>query len=243
MATKKSVKERIPGVLFTVSNPSKLTPAGHALLRLFDEFSQKLASVDNSENICSDIQPDVPGDTSVSDEISRELAALNATKKSFKFMGEVSRGMGLITLPKGTRPSEFLESLLSGALPASPPMFISRVIPEDYVCAPNSQSFESVILPILKRRFDSFTDSVTWKLVYEKHGLTNLTREALIEMVHAVINEKHEVSVHEPEVTILVHLTIHSCGVAIVSKFEELSEFNLRKLIIRRQNEANSVVL
>ena len=241
MATKKSVKERIPGVVFTVSNPSKLTPAGNALLRLFDEFSQKMTPGDASENKCSDINLDVAAETSVSDEISRELAALNANKKSFKYMGEVSRGMGLITLPKGTRPSEFLESLLSAALPATPPMFISRVIPVDYVCAPNVQSFESVILPILKRRFDSFTESVTWKLVYEKHGLTNLTREALIEMVHAVIDEKHEVSVHEPQFTILVHMTIHSCGVAIVSKFEELDEFNVRKLIIRRQNEGNSV--
>jgi hypothetical protein len=176
-------------------------------------------------------------DLNISDEIENELAQLKASKRNFKYIGELSRGIGLLSVPRKITPSHFLFTLLSGDLPSVPPMFVSRVFPLDWVCAPNQVSFESVVVPLVKEKFASFPDDLTWKLEFDRHGLTNITKESAIGCLHDVIDPRHEVSIHNPDVVVMIQVTTQTCGVSLLRGFDKLCNYNLRKLILERRAE------
>lgn len=229
---KSVVRERVPGLLFTVSNPSKLQLAANSLLALCDShYSQADESVLTTDEIPES------DNVNISDAIEQELSQLNASKRNFKYLGELTRGIGLLSFPRKTTPSDFVFTLLSGDLPSVPPMFVSRIIPIDWVCAPNQVSFESVIVPLVKAKFASFTDDITWKLELDRHGLTNITKESAIECLHSVIDPRHEVSIFNPDVVVMIQVTTQTCGVSLLRGFDKLCNYNLRKLILERRAE------
>ncbi len=216
---KLSHTERVPGILFTLGHPSKIQQGANVLLRLLDSFDAE-SGYDESNQ-----------DLSVSDAIANELAALEKTKRRFRFAAELSRGCGLISCPKKIIPSNVVYSLLTENCPAVPLQLISRVEPLDVVCAPNLVSFETVCVPYIRDKFRLLTTDTTWKVVFDKHGETNITRERVIELAHSVIPEQHEASVHEPQIVILVHIFQSICGVGLLRDYDQLSQYNIRKLV------------
>jgi hypothetical protein len=90
------------------------------------------------------------------------------------------------------------------------------------------------MLPVIKAAFDALTTDVTWKVVLDKHGLTNITKENLVDMLLAAIPERHEVSIHEPQIVVMVQVTQKTCGVALLKDYDALCEYNIRKLILQR---------
>ena len=219
--------DRTPGVIFTISSPSKLNAGSNALLGLFDAVLNKAKEDDTTEII--DDQS-----LNVSDEIARELDELSKDPKHYRFVSELSRGVGLIGFKKSLRPSDFVYSLLKNHCPSVAPLFVSRLLPVDVVCAPNLTSFESVIVPAISAKFKSFEADVTWKIVLDKHGLTNLTKEKIIDMTQSVIEERHEVSISSPEIVIMIQVCQSMCGVGFLREYEELAEYNIRRLIANR---------
>ena len=217
--------DRSTGIVFTLSAPSKVKQAGNALLALLDPLG-----VDASTNE----QPDVVTG-SVSDAINLELRELKKANKRFKFACELSRGVGLIGFNKALVPSDFVYDLLSNNCPSVPPLFVCRTDPVDVVCAPNLVSFETVCLPAIAAKFKSFPADVTWKVVYDKHGESNLSREKAIELIQSVIEDRHEVSIHAPDVTVMIHVFQSMLGVGFLRDYDSLCEYNIRKLVASRQ--------
>jgi hypothetical protein len=219
--------DRIPGLIFTISTPSKLKQSSNSVLALLDAVKVDPNEVDHPRILTSNAG-------SVSDEISRELQELSKSSKLYKFSSELSRGMGLISFSKELVPSEFVYRLLKNNCPASPPMFVSRLIPVDVVCAPNIQSFESVVVPAIHKKFKEFSEDVSWKVIFDRHGLTNLTKDKAIELAQGVIDDRHEVSIFEPDIVIMIQITQSMCGVGFLKEYDQLCEYNLRKLILNR---------
>jgi hypothetical protein len=222
------IRERQHGVFFTVSNPSKLQQASRALLSLLNPLCD---TADSCEDECT-IQESA-GKT-VSEQIAAELGALKATSRKIWYAGELCRGIGHIVTKKPVSPSQLIHSLFAGDLPMMPPLFISRILPVEWTCAPNQKSFTAVMLPVVSANFKAFTNDVTWKLVFEKHSLTDMTKDGLINALHDSIEARHEVSIYEPQITILVQITTQVCGVALVEDFDKFEAYNLRKFIISR---------
>jgi tRNA(Ser,Leu) C12 N-acetylase TAN1 len=110
-------------------------------------------------------------------------------------------------------------------------MFVSRIDPVDVACAPNLASFEAVCVPAIETKFKSFPSDVTWKVVYEKHGESNLTREKAIELAESVIEDRHEVSIHNPDIVIKIHIFQSMCGMGFLRDYDNLCEYNIRKLV------------
>ena len=214
--------ERSPGILFTTSTPSKLQPSANVVLGLLDAMYHASSDLGHSEH----------GDTvNVSDALAQELSELSKASRKFRFTAELSRGIGLISVPKPLVPTEVVHSLLTGSLPSVPPMFVSRVIPVDFVCAPNVESFKSSLLPMIQSAFTRLPVDTTWKVVLDKHGLTNLTKEILIDLLQGAIPERHEVSIYDPNIVIMVQITQQMCGVGLLKDYDALCEYNLRKRI------------
>lgn len=217
--------DRCTGVIFTLSAPSKVKQAANALLALLDPLQVEVSNIDKSDAVTG----------SVSDAIDIELRELKKANKRFKFSCELSRGVGLIAFSKTLIPSEFVYDLLSNNCPSVPPLFVCRIDPVDVVCAPNLVSFETVCLPAIKSKFQSLSDDVTWKVVYDKHGESNLSRDKAIEMIQSVIEDRHEVSIHAPDVTIMIHIFQSMLGVGFLKDYDSLCEYNIRKLVASRQ--------
>ena len=233
--TVKSHREtnRSPGVLFTVSNPSKLRQASSSLLALLQVHCAEMIAtkpVDMMDQV----------EQSISDQIASELAELTQQKHQLKFIGELSRGIGLIGTSKSIKPSEIVHKLFTGSLPAAPPLFISRVFPIDWVCAPNLKSFKAVMLPLIKNKFDRLSTDVTWKLELDTHGLTDIKKDVLVTLLHEVIPDRHEVSIHEPELSVIVQVTTQVCGVALLRDYDAFEGYNLRKVILSRYSNNDS---
>lgn len=222
----KGPKTRTPGVLFTVSTPSKLEQSANGILALFD-ISFGLTNDDSPQKLSEQYSE------TVSDAISQELARLSASKPRYRFACELSRGVGFIAFPDDILPSEFVRATLLATLPGIPPLYVSRIIPIDFTCAPNITSFETVMIPHMRSFFESVPDQ-TWKIVFDKHGLTNLTKERIVEMAQANIPERHEVSIHAPDTVIMVQTTQALCGMSFMRDYDTLCEYNIRKLITTR---------
>ena len=226
-------RDRNPGVFFTVSNPSKLQQASRSLVALLSP----LCRISDSDEESKDVE--AKNDTSVSDMITAELNALKAKTHKIWYAGELCRGIGHIVTKKPLTPSHLIHSFFTNDLPAMPPLFISRILPVDWTCAPNQKSFTAVMLPLIRTSFKSFSEDVTWKVVFEKHSLTDMTKEALIDALHDCIEARHEVSIYEPQISILIQVTTQVCGVALVKDFDKFEGYNLRKFILARSREAN----
>jgi len=225
-ATKKhksASPDRVIGVVFTLSAPSKVKQAGNALLSLFDPLQLD----DPSDKPCD-------ANRSVSDAIADELRELTKSNKRFKFSCELSRGVGLIGFSKGLVPSEFVYDLLFNRCPHVPPLFVCRIDPVDVVCAPNLVSFESVCVPAIAAKFKSLQHDVTWKVVYDKHGESNLSKDKAIDLIQSVIEDRHEVSIHSPDITIMIHIFQSMLGVGFLRDYDKLCEYNIRKLVASR---------
>ena len=226
--------ERASGILFTTSTPSKIQQSANTLLGILDALFDRDAEVQfNAPNATA---------SSVSDAISEELSQLSRVSKRFWFGGELSRGIGLIGVQRGSVPSDVVHQVLLGKLPGQPPMFLSRIIPIDFVSAPNIQSFSNTLLPVIKSHFESLSLDHTWKLVLDKHGLTNISKEGLLQLLQEVIPERHEVSIHEPEIVVMVQITQRMCGVSFLKDYDLLCEYNIRKLILQRNSTSDSSI-
>lgn len=215
--------DRSIGVVYTLSAPSKVKQAGNALLSLFDPLHIDKEIVKSSDT-----------NRSISDEIEAELRALNKSNKRFKFSSELSRGVGLIAFAKGLVPSEFVHDLLSNHCPHVPPLFVCRIDPVDVVCAPNLISFQTVCLPAIASKFKSMEKDITWKVVYDKHGESNISKEKAIDLIQSVIEDRHEVSIHSPDVTIMIHVFQSMLGIGFLRDYDKLCEYNIRKLVASR---------
>jgi hypothetical protein len=226
---KHSPVDRNPGILFTFGQPSKIQQATNSLLSALDRL--------NDETV---LPADAIETSNVSDTITQELAALKKDRKRFRFSAELSRGCGLLSCPKKAVPSEIVYSLLKDNCPVVPLSLVSRVDPLDVVCAPNLSSFESVCVPAIKQKFEGIEKDVTWKVIFDKHGETNISKEKVIDLAHSVIPERHESSVHEPEIVILVHIFQSICGVGFVREYDQLCQYNIRKLITKRIQEGDN---
>ena len=220
----KTQSDRTIGIVFTLSAPSKVRQAANALLSLLDPIG--LGQEDSSH--------DTTVNRSISEAIEDELRKLNKSTKRFKFATELSRGVGLIGFSKGLVPSDFVHDLLLNHCPSVPPLFVCRIDPIDVVCAPNLVSFESVCVPAIRSRFKSLSKDVTWKVVYDKHGECNLSKEKAIELIQSAIEDRHEVSIHEPEITIMIHIFQSMMGVGFLRDYDSLCEYNIRKLVASR---------
>lgn len=220
---KSNSADRSIGVVFTLSAPSKVKQAANALLSLFDPLQVNNETVEQSET-----------GRSISDAIEEELRQLNKSNKRFRFSSELSRGVGLIAFNKGLAPSDFVHDLLSNHCPHVPPLFVCRMDPVDVVCAPNLVSFESVCLPAIANKFKSLQNDITWKVVYDKHGESNLSKDKAIELIQSVIEDRHEVSIHSPDITIMIHIFQSMLGVGFLRDYDKLCEYNIRKLVASR---------
>ena len=225
---------RLPGVLFTVSNPSKLRQASSALLALLQVHCTEMNACEGQDESADHQQQNV------SDQIASELAELSKQKHLLRFSGELSRGIGLIGTIKGIKPSVLVHRLFTGPLPVVPPLFVSRVCPIDWVCAPNLKSFKAVMTPVIKNKFEGFTEDVTWKIQLDTHGLTDIKKDVLVTLLNDVIQSRHEVSIHEPEVSIIIQVTTQVCGVSLVRDFDAFEGYNLRKVILNRSQNPDS---
>ena len=214
--------ERTPGVIITLSCPSKLQFATRSLLSLFDQVPKREI-----------VEPELDDTANVSEQIAAELKDLRADSKCYRFSAELSRGVGLISFNKSLKPSEFVAEFLRCRLPSIPPPFVSRILPIDFVCAPNLQSFASVCVPYIAQKFSAFDSDRTWKLVLEKHGLTNLTKDNVIALLREAIEPRHEASISSPEIVVMVHAFPSMCGVGFLEDYENLAEYNVRKLIAK----------
>lgn len=177
--------------------------------------------------------------SSVSSQIARELRALKEDSNLYRFGCELSRGVGIIHFGCELSPSQFLHSFLTNLCPTVCPAFVSRVIPIDIVCAPNVSSFTSVCIPLIGKKFAEYSGDRTWKLVFEKHALTNLDKELVLSLIHEVIPERHEASITSPDVVVMVQTFQTTCGVGFLEDFEILEEYNIRKLIFKNSKISN----
>lgn len=224
-------RDRAPGVLFTVSVPSKLRYGANCILSIFDAA--------NPTAVVSDASVSVPQSSSVSDAISLEISQMSEKKLKYRFSSELSRGIGLLAFPSDLLPSEFVHMVLMSHLPAISPLYVSRLIPLDFTCAPNIVSFEAVMIPHIQSHFEACPDQ-TWKVVLDKHGLTNITRDNVISLAQTVIPERHEVSIQCPDTVIMIQITQTLCGLSFLRDYEALCEYNIRKLIALRTSTIRS---
>ena len=230
----KQGQSRNPGIFFTVSNPSKLHPASNSLLSLLSPLCKSSATDDDA--ILSNALENST-ELNVSDIIARELSTLKSNSRQVTYSGELCRGIGYITTKKPIVPSQLISSLFTSHLPQVPPLFVTRVLPADWVCAPNLKSFLAVIVPLISSEFKLFTTDVTWKVALEKHGLSDISKDEVIKVLHEQIDPRHEVSIHEPEITVVIQVTTQLCGVSLVKEFDKFESFNLRKFILASKQE------
>ena len=222
--------DRTPGVLFTVSVPSHMKQSTNAILSLFDAATARSSDADRASV--------TPLESTVSDAISVELAQLSTKRRAgYRFSAELSRGIGLIAFSGNHSPSDFVHEVLKAELPRVAPMYVSRLIPMDFTCAPNIVSFEAVMIPQIQAYFREGADQ-TWKIVFEKHGLTNITKDKIIELTQAVIPDRHEISIQKQDIVVMIQTTQSLCGLSFLKDYECLCEYNIRKLIASR-NEAD----
>lgn len=226
---RQDVVDRSPGVIFTLSVPSKLQIGSNAILSCFDQVPKDSAVEIPVEN----------DDLTVSEQISIELMALKKESKSYRFGCELSRGVGFIAFNGSLSPTKFIHTFLSSHCPPISPPFVSRLIPIEIVCAPNLASFTAVCVPQIAKKFAGYAVDRSWKLIFDKHALTNLSKENVLDLLHSAIEERHEASITAPDVVLMVQTFQSVCGIAFLENYDELAEYNIRKLVSKRNTECN----
>jgi tRNA(Ser,Leu) C12 N-acetylase TAN1 len=147
--------------------------------------------------------------------------------------------MGFVSITRDLNPTDFVHSLLTTHCPSVPPLFVSRILPVELACAPNLQSFHSVVVPAIESKFKGLDRDTTWKIVFDKHGLTNITKDRAIELAQSTIEERHEVSITDPDIVIMIQITHTICGVSFLPDYDQLAEYNIRKLVSRRAQKGS----
>lgn len=208
------LKEGAKGIVYTVSQPSRLKAVGFELM-------------DALARACPDEADPVAHD-SVDAGLEAELAELREKPKRFAVAGEISRGIGLLRVnAEGDTPSALVHALFEAASRKEVGIRgICRILPMDDSSTPKAKGIRELLSRIVAKQFKD--TPVRYAMSFNAR-CSGMKKEEVMAMLNELVEAQgahHELCVTLPDRVMVVECNQIFAGAALVKDFDRWDEFN-----------------
>lgn len=242
----KRLTGELPERAFVVSSETpamcqKATKEAIALLMAVVETSPSADRLEVKAEGSEAQQPRNGTHKSVSEALESELRELRgedeeggvqaAKKRRISFLGEVTRGVAILSCPRKAdapdfpAPSQLVESVFQehrkGTGLVHDVRFVVRLLPLDFVCSPHLSNFRTAAAASLPTAFASVPPGATWYLAWFGRAMSTIKREDALVVIKEVLKPLGlELSVSDAEHMIIVEVNPALCGFSVLRDFD-----------------------